>query len=331
MKGPLPGGPQSSDAIERGGPTVLWTRGPGCASLAALLGGDRTQKADGDLRTACIRERADLLIARSFSSFDLIDVAVPHHFELERVRSVVATVAGGPHSSLAAAVAGYVATSLGVPGRIVTASPSPADDAKAETVLAGLRSSESTMSRDVVRAATAKAFVEDLPRGTLLILGAPGGSWMQRQFFGPGRKLLYSASGGAVVVRSAPRRCFQAAGPVAPLGIDMRVRDAEFMLDGRHVMPVAEVGRLVGIVRAVALNGTADETTIGEVMEPPVFLHVEDFIEDAAEMATFLDGGAVPVVDRDGVLFGELEMGPRTESTEGRASPIRDVRWDSAQ
>ncbi len=129
MTSSFPGTPQAPDWAEGDNPHVLWTRGSGCASLAALLGGERAHKVEGELRTACIQERADLLVTRKHSSFDLIDVAVPHHFVPERISNVVAAVAGGPHSSLAARVAGGVASSLGVPGRIVTGSPSKREDA----------------------------------------------------------------------------------------------------------------------------------------------------------------------------------------------------------
>jgi len=313
----FPGTPQAPDWTEGDDPHVIWTRGSGCASLAALLGGDRTHRVDGDLRTACIQERADLLVTRKHSSFDLIDVAVPHHFVPERISNVVAAVAGGPHSSLAARVAGGVASGLGVPGRIVTASPSEAEDAGTQAILDGLPSSAFALSREVVRASTARSLVESFPSGTLLVLGAPGGSWMQRQFFGQGRKLLYSASGGAVIVRSAPRRCFQAAGPVTALGAEMRVSDAELIVDGRPVVPVAEAGRLVGIVRVEALVGYSPNATIGEVMESPAFVHVDDPVEDSAQVSRFLDGGAVPVIDRGGVLFGEIARQPTPEDPDG--------------
>lgn len=295
-----------SSSIDDEGPTVIWTRGKGCASLAELIGGDGASKVGGDLATACIEARADLLVARHLSSFDLIDVAVPHHFVPGRVRSVAAAVAGGPHSSLAAGIAGRIATSLGLPGRIVIASPEAVDDKRAEVILNDIPPDDFGMARDVVRAVSARALVEGFEPGTLLVLGAPGGSWMQRQFFGPGRKLLYSASGGAVIVRSAPRRCFQAAGPVVALGAQMRVGDAAVLLDGRSIVPVAEAGRLVGIVRVDALTDFADDATIGDVMDAPVFLHVDDPLSDSTDVSRSLSGGAVPVVDRGGHLFGEI-------------------------
>lgn len=317
MTEPYPGASQPQDSIESGDPTVVWARGRGCAFLATLIGGDRAHKADGDLRTACIQARADLLIARGHSSFDLIDVAVPHHVVPEHVSNVVAAVAGGPHSSLAARIAGALASGMGVPGRIVIASSMAEDDVAAQAVLDGLPSNNFMLSREVVRSATARTLVESFPSGTLLVLGAPGGSWMQRQFFGPGRKLLYSASGGAVVVRSAPRRCFQVAGPASVLGTHMRVGDAEFIIDGRRVVPVAEAGRLVGIVRETALLDSSPDATIGDVMEAPVFVHVDDLVEDSVQVARFLDGGDVPVIDRGGALFGVIVQQPGSVIDEG--------------
>ena len=304
---------------------VVWTRGSGCASLAEVLGGVQARKADGDLRTVCIEMRADLLVTRRLTSFDLVDVAVPHHFVPARVESVVAAVAGGPHSSLAARIAGLLAGGLGVPGRVVIASPTPTEDAHAEAALAALATDRFDIPRSVARATTAKALIESLSPGTLLVLGAPGGSWMQRQFFGPGRKLIYSAPAGAVIVRSAPRRCFQAAEPAVVLGTPMRVRDAEYIIEDRLAVPVAEAGRLVGIVRARSLLSGTDEATVGEVMEAPVFLHVDDPIDDVVDVARFLAGGAVPVVDRDGRLFGVITAEPSADNTDGSAARRPDV------
>lgn len=312
-------------------PRVVWTRGSGCSSLASSLGDARRRKADGDLRTVCIETRADLLVTKRLTSFDLINVAVPHHFVPAHVKSVAAAVAGGPHSSLAARIAGLLAANLDVPGRVVIASSTITDDGHAEAALAALPPDEFDIPRSVVRAATAKALIESLAPGTLLVLGAPGGSWMQRQFFGPGRKLLYSAPAGAVIVRSAPRRCFQAAEPAVALGTPMRVRDAEYIVGDRLAVPVAEAGRLVGIVRAESLVGVSADTTVGAVMEAPVFLHVDDPIDDIVDVARFLAGGAVPIVDRDGGLFGVVAGAPIADNTDGSAALRRGPLPNPAQ
>ncbi len=101
------------------------------------------------------------------------------------------------------------------------------------------------------------------------------------------------------------------------LGTHMRVSDAELIVDGRPVVPVAEAGRLVGILRVEAFVGYSASATIGEVMESPVFVHVDDPVEDSAQVSRFLDGGAVPVIDRGGVLFGEIAHPPTPANPDG--------------
>lgn len=312
-------------------PTTIWTRGSGCASLAETLGGARARKADGDLRTVCIETRADLLVARSLTSFDLIDIAVPHHFVPERVTDVVAAVAGGPHSSLATKIASLLATNLDIPGRIVTASRTPEDDARAEAVLAAIDPTDPALPRSAVRAANAKALVEGFSEGTLLVLGTPGGSWMQRQFFGPGRKLLYSAPAGAVIVRSAPRRCFQAATEANPFGLQMKLRDARRIIADDSSMPVADAGTLVGVIRKEALLDGPDEATVGDVMETPVFLQVDDPLDDVEEIQRFLGGGPVPIVDHSGALFGVINAQNTGETTHPEEVQTRDSTGDPSE
>ena len=70
--------------------------------------------------------------------------------------------------------------------------------------------------------------------------------------------------------------------------------------------PVAEAGKLVGVVRAGALFGSSDDVTVDEVMEAPVFVRIDDAVEEIAELAQFLEGAEVPVVDRGGVLLGAV-------------------------
>lgn len=298
-------------------PTVVWTRGSGCSSLADSLGRSRARKAEGDLRSACIDAKADLLVARSLTSFDLIDIAVPHHFDPENVTEIVAAVAGGPHSSLAARVASLLAANLGVPGSIVTASPTPEDDARADSVLAAIASSDQDLPRRLLRAPNAKALVESFSEGTLLVLGTPGGSWLQRQFFGPGRKLLYSAPAGAVIVRSAPQRCFQVAKQANPFGIHMKAEDAARLVGDDESTPVADEGILVGVIRRSVLLEGPGEATVGDLMEAPVALQVDDSVTDLPEIREFLGGGSVPVIDRSGALFGVI----RSDFTPGTAYP----------
>lgn len=96
--------------------TVVWTRGKGCAELADLLAFNETNRIVGDVDDACISQRADLLVSKRLpGDFDLVSVAVPVDFQPKKVTSVVATVAGGPHSLLAAETAAQLGRSLGVP------------------------------------------------------------------------------------------------------------------------------------------------------------------------------------------------------------------------
>lgn len=277
---------------------VMWTRGEGCAELALAIG--PAVQVEGDLRSAVIKGRADLLVARKLTSFDLVGVAVPHGFSAPEVSGVVAAVGGGPHSALAAVIAGRLAASLGVTGSIASASASSEDDAIAEGLLAEVGTLVPEMPAKVVRAASARHLVDGLPEGSLLVVGAPGGSWMQRQFFGPGRQLVVRASAGAVVVRSAPARCFHAMEEASPFGPAMPVTEARRLLIDSSA-PVVDAGVLVGIVRRSALVDAAGRT-VGEVSEDPVFVSEADPLEAAAGLLGFVD--PVPVVDSSGRLKG---------------------------
>src|SRR5919106_3525590 len=97
------------------GPSVVWTRGEGCLELAETLAGKSASRISGDLGEGCIEHRADILVTKKLpGSFDLVNVAVPVDYHPESVTSVVATVAGGPHSELAAETAAALGRSLGV-------------------------------------------------------------------------------------------------------------------------------------------------------------------------------------------------------------------------
>ena len=88
-----------------------------------LSGGDPV-RVEGDLREACVEARADVLITKKLSSFDLVSAVVPHNVERDEIRGVAAAVGSGPNSTLAAAVAYRISTYLGIPGMLVTA-PAP--------------------------------------------------------------------------------------------------------------------------------------------------------------------------------------------------------------
>jgi len=283
--------------------SVVWTRGSGCAELASLLALGEPAQVGDDLRSACIAERARLLVARKLTSFELVSIAVPVEFVSGLVGGVVAAVGPGPHSPLAALIADRLAGAIGVSGSLVSASPAPDQDGSVEATLAEIAASVPELPAKVVRASSARGLVGTFPPGTLLVVGAPGGSWLQRQFFGPGRKLIVGSPAGAVVVRDAPRRCFQEMLEPDALGSGLTVGEARRLLQG-DAAPVVADGRLVGVVRRAALDEAFPEDPIGSIAEDPVFVSEEDPIEAALEVAGFIR--PVPVVDGSGRLTGVM-------------------------
>ncbi len=286
--------------------TVIWTRGQGCSHLADILATGEARRADGDLKGACLAAKADLLVTSSLSTFDLVPVVVPESVDLDRVASVVAAASGGPHTSLAARVAQRISTVMGIPGSVVSVSQDEDADVGAMETLERVGEAAPRLERRLLRAGSAGALVSELEAHTLLVLGAPGGSWLQRQFFGPGKKIRSAAPNGVVVVKDAPARCFQRmdTDPVA-FGPGMRVGDALKVL---HIpaVPVLDEGRLLGIVRREALGAAEPTATVAEVMMDPVFVYVDDPIGDVRDLSEFLDGSPVPVVDHQGVCLGSI-------------------------
>lgn len=280
---------------------VLWTRGDGCRELALTLGASKP--VEGDLRAACLRGRADLLVARKLTSFGLVSVAVPHDVHREAIAGIVAAVGGGPHSTLAAMVAERIGRALDVPASLASGSRSPREDEAAEQVLSDLRDVVPALPAKVVRASSPGDLVAGLPPGSLLVVGAPGGSWMQRQFFGPGRRLVVRAPAGAVVVRRAPTRCFQAMEEPMVFGPAMPAREARRLLRD-PVAPVVEEGRLIGIVRRATLAALAVGSTVADAMEEQVSVRDDEAV-DAIERVP-VDVDPVPVVDTEGRLRGVI-------------------------
>lgn len=280
---------------------VLWTRGDGCREVALTLG--PAHQVEGELRAACLRQRADLLVARKLTSFGLVSIAVPHDFHRDAVKAVVAAVGGGPHSTLAALVAERMGRSLDVPASLVSGSRSEREDIAAEGVLAELSEVVPALSAKVVRAESPRELVAGLASGSLLVVGAPGGSWMQRQFFGPGRRLVVRSPAGALVVRRAPTRCFQAMEEPMAFGPGMPAREARRLLRDA-VAPVVDEGHLIGIVRREALAAAPAGGTVADAMEVAVSIR-DDEPADAVEHIP-VDIDPVPVVDADGRLRGVI-------------------------
>ena len=253
--------------------SVVWTRGKGCAELAALLDDGEPSRIGGDLTDECVEARADLLVSRRFpGSFELVNVAVPVDFEPENVTKVVSAVAGGPHSTLAATTGALLADRLDVEAEMISAARPG----------------------------------EGVQEGSLLVIGAPGGSWLQRARFGPGARLRSKAQAGAVVVRSAPDRVFQHMGEPVFVG-PLRHADDTLRIHEEGVLAVADEGLLVGLVRREHL-ATAGDAVVGTVMEEAVSAKVDETVSDARIHEEIFGDDPIPVTDHEEHLVGALSL-----------------------
>ena len=279
--------------------------------LADLLAGEAATRLDGNPRDACVTARADLIVMGALSSFDLVPVVAPKNLVPERVSSVVAALASGPHSALATQLAKRLAARLGVPVEAVSAVRPGAARGQARARLTEIRQASGIPGR-VVETATASGLLESIDENALLVMGAPGGSWLTRQFFGPGAKLIKAAPGGTIVVRDAPLRSFQAMGAADGYGEDTQVATV-LQVTQSPIIPIVDDGVLIGVARRTELERAAGEAPLSTVMEPPPIVSADDAVSDLIEVLEFLDGGAVPVVDHAGKLIGQIEPDQLTD------------------
>jgi hypothetical protein len=275
--------------------------------LAALLTAGEPDRITGDLVQQCIDHRADLLVSRRFpGSFDLVSVAVPLDFVPENVTRVVSAVAGGPHSFLAADTASRLARGLGVEAEMLSAIRPGDDPREAEDLLEHIALSVPDTPGRVVEVDGIAELVESLEEGTLVVFGAPGGSWLQRSMFGPGARLRSRAPAGAIMVRSAPDRVFRWMGDpvfVSPL----RLADDTLRLHEEKVLAVAAEGLLVGLVRRESLEG-AGAAAVGSVMEEAMSAKVDETIAEAMTLEPTFGRDPIPVTDHDEHLVGALSL-----------------------
>jgi hypothetical protein len=275
--------------------------------LAALLTAGEPDRITGDLVQQCIDHRADLLVSRRFpGSFDLVSVAVPLDFVPENVTRVVSAVAGGPHSFLAADTASRLARGLGVEAEMLSAIRPGDDPREAEDLLEHIALSVPDTPGRVVEVDGISELVESLEEGTLVVFGAPGGSWLQRSMFGPGARLRSRAPAGAIMVRSAPDRVFRWMGDpvfVSPL----RLADDTLRLHEEKVLAVAAEGLLVGLVRRESLEGAGD-AAVGSVMEEAMSAKVDETIAEAMTLEPTFGRDPIPVTDHDEHLVGALSL-----------------------
>lgn len=286
---------------------VVWTRGKGCAELAGLLGAGHSSRIKGDIEDACISHRADVLVSRRLpGNFDLVNVAVPVDFQPDKVTSVVATVAGGPHSLVAADTAAKLGSALGVPFEMVSATRPEDDPGEADDVLSQLSIEIPGIRSRVVQVHGVSDVVDSLDEGALVVLGAPGGSWFQRAMFGPGARLRRTAQAGAVVVRSAPDRVFRFMGEpvyVAPL----RQADDTLRFHDENTLAVADEGLLVGLVRRESL-AAAGQAPVRSVMEEAMSVKVDETLSAAQVLEPTFGRDPIPVTDHDEHLVGGLSL-----------------------
>jgi len=290
---------------------VVWTRGRGCRELAALLaGGGEPSRVQGDPAADCVAQRADLLVSRRIQpSFDLVDVAVPVDLDPSSVEAVVAAVGGGPHSLLAARVASRLGQALDVPASMVAAYPVGGDGAAADDVIRQISPAVPDIAYRTVATSGMTDLVASLLDKSLLVFGAPGGSWLQRRVSGAGAKLRSRADAGAVIVKAAPRRVFQHMAEPLPVAPMMRAQDT-LHLRSESTLAVADEGRLVGIVRRSRLAELPPDAPVEKAMEEPVSLLDTDPLEAAMPLLPLFGSDPIPVVSSNDRLVGSLVMSP---------------------
>ena len=301
-----------TDPRAAGLPRVAWTRGDGCLPLADMLSGGSPIAVGRDLARTCIDQRVDWLVTRRLTGFDLVSQIVPRGVDLDRVRSITVAVGDGPHAPLAAAVAERLSQALGVPAELATVYREIDEMPAAIARIERLSRLHPNLGRRVAHAKSAVGLLDTLDRFNLLVVGAPEGSWFQRQLVGPGQTLADSAPGGAIVVRSAPERCFHASADAAghAIGPELQVAEARRLVS-TPAAPVARNGRLIGLVRERTLASAPDDATVAEVMEAAVAVRPTEPLAAVQELDSFFESSPVPVVDDGSRLVGVV---PRSGS-----------------
>jgi len=294
----------SERSARTGALRVVWTGGAQSRTLAEVLGDVTAHKADANVAGSCIDARAGLLVARHLSSFDLCNVAVPHGFSRDTTRSVVAAVGSGPHSHLAATIAHRIALELAVPARAVYGRRQGDERPQAQAVLSNIAAGLPDLGVETIEADNPAAMVGSLPAGTLLVVGAPGGSLFQRQFFGPGARIQAKAPNGTIVVKHARPRVYQIMQLPTAFGPHMRVADAARLAADQHII-IALDGQLLGIVYAQTLRQARPDHELQAVMEDPVFLNADEDLDYATELIAHR-GSPIPVVNAQRRLIGTV-------------------------
>ncbi len=287
---------------------VLWTRGEGCGELAEILSEIEPVRVTGDVTESVIRHRAELLVSRRIAAgFDLVNNASPIGLEVDQAAAVVAAAAGGPHSLLAVRLARRLAERLGLDGLVTSAYQEDDDRGRAVAAVERLYEDEPRIEYRITQATDAADLVRQLPERSILVIGAPGGGWLQRNFLGAGAKLRSEAAAGAVVVRRQPDKVFQVMEDPVFVGPYREAIDV-LRLHSEEVLAVVDRAELIGIVRRGALEVADPGVPVQSVMEAPVSVEMQAAVEEAMVLAPRFSGAAIPVVDDDGLLVGALPV-----------------------
>ncbi len=286
---------------------VVWAGRNQARDLAEILTDGAATRAGSSIVASCVDARASLLVMSSRTSLNLCSTAVPHDFDPANTRSIVAAVGGGPHSLLAATLADWLSEATGIEASAIFGHSDPKELAEAPRVLEQISSQLPNLETRIVQASGPAAMVENLPAGTLLVVGASGGSWFQRRFYGPGARIQAKASGGTIVVEHQPRRVFQVMQPPVAFGSRMLVADALVLSEGTSII-VADRGKLLGTVAVTALGEADPNAAISEIMEQGLHFDLTDTITDAVELASRTPNDLIPVVDAESFVVGRVSL-----------------------
>ena len=159
----------------------------------------------------------------------------------------------------------------------------------------------------VIEASDADGIIDQLPERSALVIGAPGGSWLQRTFFGQGARLRKGAAAGVMVVHAVPERVFQAMSDPTFVGGLREVGDILRIHDER-IFAVADRAVLIGVVERDVLEASDPMALVRDVMSEPVSVAVDAPIEDAAALVDRFGSEPIPVTDEAGHLVGSISF-----------------------
>jgi hypothetical protein len=286
---------------------VAWTKGESNGDVANLLC-ELPVRLSGDLETACVDTKVDIVVSKRFPRSDIVSAVVPVAFDADALTAVAVAVGEGPHSPLAIGIAERVAESLGVPGTAIAAYRTSAGHREAHERLGRLVASGSTLDTVALRTQDPRSIADHISRDTLLVHGVGGGSFMERHFTGTGNRLTSRARGCVLVVRSSAPKCFQSAVSPTPYALapELLVADA-LQVMSYPFAPVVSARKLLGIVRIETLVTADPGDSIEASIEPVAGLNQKDPVRVATFEREHLGPGPLPVIDDGGHLVGVIE------------------------